>query len=69
MSELNLTACHETKVGDFENKGLSGGEKRRLSLAEQIVYEPNIIFADEVTSGLDSFNALLVVSLLRKLAK
>lgn len=69
IKELNLNNCMNTKVGNFNSRGLSGGEKRRLSLAEQVVYEPTIIFLDEATSGLDSFNALLVVSLLKKLAK
>lgn len=69
IRELNLTTCADTKVGHFESKGLSGGEKRRLSMAEQVIYEPRIIFLDEVTSGLDSFNALLAVSILKKLTK
>lgn len=73
--ELNITKCLDTKVptsnkvGAFENKGLSGGEMRRLSIAEVILYEPKILFLDEPTSGLDSFNALLVIGILKRLAK
>lgn len=73
--ELNIEKCLDTRVGaadqvgTFENKGISGGEMRRLSIAEEILYEPQILFLDEPTSGLDSFNALLVVSILKRLAK
>lgn len=66
LKELNLEKCADNRVGDFEKKGLSGGEKRRLSLAVEILNDPEIIFLDEPTSGLDSFSALLVVSLLKK---
>jgi ABC-type multidrug transport system ATPase subunit len=65
---LNLTKCADTVIGDFMNKGLSGGEKRRLSIAMEVMNDPKIIFLDEPTSGLDSFSALLIVSLLKKLA-
>ena len=73
--ELNIGKALDTKVvgfyqvGTFENKGISGGEMRRLSIAEEILYEPQILFLDEPTSGLDSFNALLVISILKRLAK
>jgi ABC-type multidrug transport system ATPase subunit len=67
--ELNITKCLDTRIGTFEIKGISGGEMRRLSIAEEILYEPQVLFLDEPTSGLDSFNALLVISILKRLAK
>ena len=54
------------QIGNFESKGISGGEKRRLSMAVEFVGDPAILFLDEPTSGLDSFSALLVISILKK---
>lgn len=69
IRDLNLSKCRETQVGSFEKKGVSGGEKRRISLGLELLVNPPIIFLDEPTSGLDSFTALLVMGLLKKEAK
>ncbi|CAH0767419.1 unnamed protein product [Diatraea saccharalis] len=47
---------------------LSGGERRLLSLATSLLSSPQILICDEPTTGLDSYNALLVVESLKKLA-
>lgn len=49
-------------------KGISGGEKRRLSVGLELVTNPRCIFLDEPTSGLDSEIALQIVQLLHQLA-
>lgn len=69
LQDLNLDKCSDLKIGDFEQKGLSGGEKRRLSLALELIKRPKILFADEPTSGLDSFSAYLITKILRKHAE
>src|ERR1700722_20389054 len=51
-----------------EAKVLSGGQKRRLALAMELVSEPSIILADEVTSGLDPKSSFEITALLRNLA-
>mmetsp|Transcript_3150 Transcript_3150/g.6112 ORF Transcript_3150/g.6112 Transcript_3150/m.6112 type:complete len:518 (-) Transcript_3150:367-1920(-) len=56
-------------VGDGNIRGLSGGEKRRLSIGEQLVKDPNIFLLDEPTSGLDSHVAYSIITLLRQIAK
>jgi ATP-binding cassette, subfamily G (WHITE), eye pigment precursor transporter len=51
-------------IGDEKIKGLSGGEKKRTSIAVELVTNPKILFLDEPTSGLDSFTANKIVRLL-----
>jgi len=57
------------RAGGGASSGLSGGERRRLSVALELMTEPKIFLADEPTTGLDSSQAGKVVSLISKLAK
>ncbi|CAH0592221.1 unnamed protein product [Chrysodeixis includens] len=63
LSELGVNNCDKTKLKD-----LSGGERKRVALAVQLLNDPPILFCDEPTTGLDSWGAAAVVSRLRKLA-
>ena len=67
--QTGLKDCANTIVGDRYRRGVSGGEKRRVSLGSQLLTNPSLIFLDEVTSGLDSFSALHIAQTLRILAK
>lgn len=51
MRLLRLGHAENTIIGNTLNRGLSGGEKRRVSIAVDIIHEPRIIFLDEPTSG------------------
>lgn len=66
---LGLTRQANTKVGTPLQKGLSGGQKRRLSVASQVVAHPRVLFLDEPTSGLDSKASFEVVQTLKNIAK
>lgn len=52
---LGLTEVRDKMVGTQEERGLSGGEKKRLNVAIEMISSPQILFLDEPTTGLDSF--------------
>ncbi|UNI23697.1 FAD-dependent urate hydroxylase [Purpureocillium takamizusanense] len=69
--ELGIHHIRDSLIGSEEGKGrgISGGEKRRVSIACELVTSPSILFLDEPTSGLDAYNAYNVVECLVTLAK
>lgn len=69
LRELRLEHVSATRVGSSLDRGISGGEFRRLTIAEQLLTSPKMLFLDEPTSGLDSASAMVVISMLRKLAR
>ncbi|KAI0565719.1 ABC transporter-like protein [Gracilaria domingensis] len=69
IQELGLSKCRDTFIGNELTRGVSGGERRRVAIGVELVTDPSLIFLDEPTTGLDSFNALNVMSSLRHLAK
>lgn len=68
LQELNLEKVADTIVGDAKVRGISGGERKRLGIACELISSPSIIFLDEPTSGLDSTSASHLVTALRNLA-
>ena len=69
ITELGLNKCKDTMIGNARVRGISGGERKRLSVATELLTNPSIFFVDEPTSGLDSFMAEAVVTKLQQLAK
>lgn len=68
LNQLGLTKSANTIVGNAKVRGLSGGERKRLSIACEMISSPSMIFLDEPTSGLDSYQATQVIETLRTLA-
>ncbi|KAL5766301.1 hypothetical protein ACOSP7_016918 [Xanthoceras sorbifolium] len=69
MYELGLKHVADSFVGDEENRGISGGERKRVSIGVDLMHNPSILLLDEPTSGLDSSSALQVIELLASMAK
>ena len=69
--QLGIFHIRDQLIGSEEGKGrsISGGEKRRVGIACELVTSPSILFLDEPTSGLDAFNAFNVIECLVTLAK
>lgn len=64
LEELGLMKCQHTLIGNPTKKGVSGGEKKRVCVAIELITTPSILFLDEPTSGLDSFTSFQVVEIL-----
>lgn len=69
MHKMGLKDCADTLVGSELSKGISGGEKRRVSIAIQVLTEPQVLMLDEPTSGLDAFTAASIMDVLQQLAE
>ncbi|XP_031259602.1 ABC transporter G family member 13-like [Pistacia vera] len=68
IMEMGLPDCADRVIGNWHLRGISGGEKKRLSIALEILTRPQLLFLDEPTSGLDSASAFFVVKILKNLA-
>ncbi|KAI3791928.1 hypothetical protein L2E82_05794 [Cichorium intybus] len=67
--EMGLEDCADRLIGNWHLRGISGGEKKRLSIALEILVRPRLLFLDEPTSGLDSASAFFVVQALKSVAR
>uniref|UniRef100_A0A0D3D001 ABC transporter domain-containing protein n=1 Tax=Brassica oleracea var. oleracea TaxID=109376 RepID=A0A0D3D001_BRAOL len=68
ISELGLEKCENTVVGNTFIRGISGGERKRVSIAHELLINPSLLVLDEPTSGLDATAALRLVQTLAGLA-
>lgn len=69
IAEMGLQECADNLIGNWHLRGISGGEKKRLSIALEIITQPCLLFLDEPTSGLDSASAFFVVQTLKNVAR
>ena len=66
LGELELEEIKDLKVGNSLNKVISGGQRKRLNIALELIREPTILFVDEPTSGLSSVDSETVMNLLKE---
>ncbi|KAH6824080.1 ABC-2 type transporter family protein [Perilla frutescens var. hirtella] len=69
LSQLGLERCQNTMVGGKFVRGVSGGEKKRVCIGNEILLNPSLLFLDEPTSGLDSTTALRIIQMLQDIAQ
>ena len=67
--DLGLDGCRSTRIGGFNEKGISGGERKRLSVGVELLSSPKLLLLDEPTTGLDAFTAFNTVSLIKKVVQ
>ena len=68
LAATGMTSAQHTKAGGLLFQGLSGGQRRRLSLCIALVKQPRVLLLDEPTSGLDSAAAIAIIALLKSIA-
>ncbi|KAL0432140.1 UNVERIFIED_CONTAM: ABC transporter G family member 25 [Sesamum latifolium] len=68
VSELGLAKCADTIIGNSFIRGVSGGERKRVNIAHEMLVDPSLLILDEPTSGLDATAAYRLVATLGGLA-
>lgn len=66
---MMMQSAMHTYIGNEGRRGVSGGEKRRVSIGIDIIHKPSLLFLDEPTSGLDSTSAYSVVEKVKDIAQ
>lgn len=69
IDQLRLNKCADTLLGGAMERGVSGGERKRACIANELLTEPKVLFSDEPTSGLDAALAVVVVDVLKDLSQ
>ncbi|XP_004299924.1 PREDICTED: ABC transporter G family member 17-like [Fragaria vesca subsp. vesca] len=69
IQQLGLSSARNTYIGDEGTRGVSGGERRRVSIGVDIIHGPALLFLDEPTSGLDSTSAHSVIEKVHHIAR
>ncbi|KAL3743811.1 hypothetical protein ACJRO7_018990 [Eucalyptus globulus] len=68
ITELGLTQCRHSMIGGPLFRGISGGEKKRVSIGQEMLINPSLLLLDEPTSGLDSTTAQKILTTVKRLA-
>ncbi|ERM94760.1 hypothetical protein AMTRI_Chr03g144040 [Amborella trichopoda] len=69
LNQLGLSKCKNTIIGGPLLRGVSGGERKRVSIGQEMLVNPSLLLLDEPTSGLDSTTAMKILTMVKGLAK
>lgn len=69
VAELGLGRCQNSMIGGPLFRGISGGEKKRVSIGQEMLVNPSLLLLDEPTSGLDSTTAQRIIATVKRLAR
>ncbi|KAJ2080618.1 hypothetical protein H4R24_002939 [Coemansia sp. RSA 988] len=69
IKKLRLEGIKNSQIGNAKTRGVSGGERKRVSIGAELLTDPHLLFLDEPTSGLDSNSSQLVVELVKQVAR
>jgi len=69
LEDLGLLHIRNSLIGNYSRRGISGGERKRVSVASELVIRPSLLFLDEPTSGLDATSAQALIQTLKDLAR
>jgi ABC-type multidrug transport system ATPase subunit/pSer/pThr/pTyr-binding forkhead associated (FHA) protein len=69
ITRLGLKGTERTRIGSATRRGISGGQRKRVNIAMELLTDPPVLVLDEPTSGLSSNDSLSLVRLLRSLAE
>lgn len=69
LQTLSLKEAQDVLIGTAEKKGISGGQRKRVNLAQELLTEPSVLFLDEPTSGLDPKSDFDVMNLLKNISQ
>ena len=67
IGQMKLEKCADALIGGGMLRGVSGGERKRVCIATELISKPTFLFCDEPTSGLDSETALVIIEVLQEL--
>lgn len=69
IAMLRLEKCKDTRIGGPNQRGISGGERKRVAVGTELVADVSVLLLDEPTSGLDAFAALNLVKNLKEITR
>ena len=67
LTRMGLAHIRDSIIGDEHVRGISGGQRKRVNIAMELITEPRLLFLDEPTSGLDATSTLEILQILRSL--